>query len=100
VEVYATKLQFFCAQITNLELNVDDKIYIFACGLKPKIHKRVVVDPFNGLLTYVIAVDATIEQICPKNMRKIPPYFNGPIRKDKARGKAITLSMAFLGHSP
>ena len=37
-------------------------------------------------------MDATIEQSCPKEMRKNPPKFSGPIRKDKARGKAMTLS--------
>jgi hypothetical protein len=37
-------------------------------------------------------MDATIEQSYPKVMRKNPPKFSGPIRKDKARGKAMTLS--------
>jgi hypothetical protein len=37
-------------------------------------------------------MDATIEQSCPKEMRKNPPKLSGPIRKDKARGKAMTLS--------
>jgi hypothetical protein len=37
-------------------------------------------------------MDATIEQSCPKEMRKNPPKFSGPLCKDKARGKAMTLS--------
>ena len=37
-------------------------------------------------------MDTTIEQSSPKEMWKMPPKFNGPIRKDKARGKAMTLS--------
>jgi hypothetical protein len=101
VEAYATEFQLLCAQIINLELNVGDKIDRFVRGLKPGIRERVVVDPFNEggcwedfkrLLTYAVAMDGTIEQSCPKEMRKNPPKFNGPIRKDKARGKAMTLS--------
>ena len=101
VETYATEFQLLCAQITNLELSVGDKIDRFVRGLKPEIHKRVVVDPFNEggrwedfkrLLTYAVAMDATIEQSCPKEMRKNSPKFSGPIRKDKACGKAMTLS--------
>ncbi len=80
---------------------MGDKIDRFVRGLKPEIRERVVVDPFNEggrwedfkrLLTYAVAMDATIEQSCPKEMRKNPPKFSGPIRKDKARGKAMTLS--------
>ena len=37
-------------------------------------------------------MDATIEQSCPKKMRKNRPKCSGPIRKDKERGKAMTLS--------
>jgi hypothetical protein len=101
VEAYATEFQLLCAQIINLELSVGDKIDRFVRGLKPEIRERVVVDPFNEggrwedfkrLLTYAVAMDATIEQSCPKEMRKNPPKFSGPIRKDKARGKAMTLS--------
>lgn len=44
------------------------------------------------LLTYVVAMDATIEKSCPKNMRNKPPKFSGPNSKDKAHDKAMTLS--------
>ena len=80
---------------------MGDKIDRFVRGLKPGIRERVVVDPFNKgdrwedfkrLLTNAVAMDATIEQSCPKEMRKNPPQFSGPIGKDKARGKAMTLS--------
>ena len=101
MEAYATEFQLLCAQITNLELSVDDKIDLFVRGLKPEIREQVVVDPFNEngrwkdfkrLLTYTVVMDATIEQSCPKKMWNNPPKFSGPIHKDKARGKAMTLS--------
>jgi len=47
VEAYATEFQLLCAQITNVEFNVGDKIDRFVRGLKPKVCERVVVDPFN-----------------------------------------------------
>ena len=40
----------------------------------------------------MVAIDATIEQSCPKEMRNILPKSSGPIHKDKACGKATTLS--------
>ena len=60
---------------------MGDKIDHFVRGLKPKVCERVVVDPFNECgrwddfkqwVTYAVALDATIEQLCPKEMRKIP----------------------------
>ena len=46
VEAYATEFQLICAQITNLKLSMGDKSDRFVRGLKSKIRKRVVVDPF------------------------------------------------------
>jgi len=36
VEAYATEFQFLCAQISNLELSVGDKIDCFVCRIKTK----------------------------------------------------------------
>lgn len=47
VEAYATKFLLFCAQITNLELSVGEKINRFVCRSKHEIREQVVVDPFN-----------------------------------------------------
>ena len=59
MKVYAINFQYFCAQITNLELSMGDKIDCFVHGLKLKIYERVVVDLFNkggvGLGLYATA---------------------------------------------
>ena len=50
VEAYATNFQLLCAQITNLELSVGNKIDRFVRGLKLEIRERVDVDPFNEVV--------------------------------------------------
>ena len=75
MEVYVVGFHLFCAQITNLKLSVDNKIDCFVRGLKPKICKRVVLNPsnkggccedFKGLLIYEVSMHATIEKSCSK----------------------------------
>ena len=98
MENYANKFYNLCAEITTLSISIGDKIHHFIIGLKPEIRMSVAMDPLNNaqpwedfqrLITYVVFVDANLQQMkgltFEKMEKKVPNSIGvgGPIKAQK-----------------